>query len=1019
MLKIRIVHKGLLLVAVPLFFGSAFISLLFFGLQDLDRLVQREHRLKDAISCHMTALRCAAAANRLASSYNFSELKSGNPGNPGNPDNPGNPGKNRTTDIAQVREAIWQSRLAQVISDYRNEAAEFDEHIRLLLKDEPALLESALKSSSLKLVNESSTRYVADSPFLQELLQASQEQTKSATDAMNSLRTVLYGGMVAGVIVSILLVVYFCLNITNRLLIILQNTVCLSKGKKLSPPLKGDDEISELDQFLFKSATEIKELERFKQEMIGVVSHELKSPLSSIGGFLASLKEGVYGALPAKAQKKAERTYTTVKRLMGLVADLLYLDRLELEIKPQEIFVDELLAASVDSVKELSEQSGFVINVKSQGGKIFADRDRLVQVIVNLLSNAMKFSPAGAEISLVAIQHKDCFECRVSDKGDGISEEFQKQIFEPFNQVNAKDGKKGTGLGLTISRTIVEKQGGVIGVDSEPGKGSTFWFKIPSSESAALLTNNFPAASKNPILNRQELLKAPAELKPQSKPQRRKFSVLQQGFVIISVPLVFQLSFACLIHHSLNQIEEQIQREQNSKEILNTLNHGAELYYAAMFAFSNKNPESWKRCLDDKERVFAVLDKVEKLCSGDPEELKDSKESRARLKIFYASLQKLLLQMGSLNKAADSEQSRQAVNNLTSDPATVKEIYPLFEAQRAEERLMLRERAIGESLGAQRVQMMKNLEAALLWGFLLNFVLSVFLAAFIMRKLRIRLAHVMENTARLVSRKKLDPPISGGDEIAYLDRELYEAGNHLLELEKFKQELISIVSHELRTPLMSISASLQLFDQSNALGDFSDKGVQRLKIACEEADRLIRLINNLLDIEKMEAGKFILDCSEIEIAALLEMAVSSIVELAEAKGIRLHSYLESPGMKVYADRDRLCQVLINLVSNAIKFSPENESIELRVTEEKNGQDLLVFSVIDRGRGIPEDRQAKIFARFVQVEKSDATERGGSGLGLAISKAIIQQHGGSIGLESKIGQGSRFWFKLPMDRSCVS
>src|SRR5205807_1977923 len=160
-----------------------------------------------------------------------------------------------------------------------------------------------------------------------------------------------------------------------------------------------------------------------------------------------------------KAQNKAERTYKTVKRLMGLVADLLYLDRLELEMKPEEIAVDELIATSVDSVKELSEQFGIEIIAKSQGGKVFADRDRLVQVIVNLLSNAMKFSPKQGQVVIETAHREDWFECRVSDQGRGIPEEFRKQIFEPFQQVDAKDAttKKGTGLGLTISRSIIEK----------------------------------------------------------------------------------------------------------------------------------------------------------------------------------------------------------------------------------------------------------------------------------------------------------------------------------------------------------------------------------------------------------------------------------------------------------------------------------------------------------------------------------------------------------------------------------
>jgi signal transduction histidine kinase len=469
-----------------------------------------------------------------------------------------------------------------------------------------------------------------------------------------------------------------------------------------------------------------------------------------------------------------------------------------------------------------------------------------------------------------------------------------------------------------------------------------------------------------------------------------------------------------LILHLLNQISLQIKRENVSTEILNTLNKGAELYYAAMYAFSSKDPESWKRCLDDQKQVFGVLDKVESLCSGDRQELGESEESRRYLRVFYDSLQKLAFRSAKASGPAKQVLSGQE-QNFTTDPETVNGIYPLFEAQKAEEKLMLREREIGEILGSQRLQMIKDLEFTLKCGVLANFILSVCLAVFMMRNLRTRLKHVMENTARLVKREALDPPIRGGDEIAYLDKVFYDAGMHLLELEKFKQELISIVSHELRTPLMSISSSLQLFE-SDIFGSLTDKGVNRLKIASEEANRLIRLINNLLDIEKMDAGKFVFDCSEFDAAELVKSSIASVAQAAEAKEIALQQDIGDPAMRVHGDRDRLCQVLINLLSNAIKFSPEKEAITVKV-ERIEGNEFR-FSVIDRGRGIPEEKRLKIFDRFVQVEKADETVKGGSGLGLAISKAIVEQHGGSIGVDSEPGMGSTFWFKLPVDQHSI-
>src|SRR5262249_51516786 len=139
-------------------------------------------------------------------------------------------------------------------------------------------------------------------------------------------------------------------------------------------------------------------------------------------------------------------------------------------------------------------------------------------------------------------------------------------------------------------------------------------------------------------------------------------------------------------------------------------------------------------------------------------------------------------------------------------------------------------------------------------------------------------------------------------------------------------------------------------------------------------------------------------------------AIESVANLAEQKNITIEQYLHGSS-KILADKDRLCQVLINFLSNAIKYSPEQGTI--KVVVESIGDELIKFSVIDKGRGIPDEKLEKIFDRFVQVEESDATDKGGSGLGLAISKAIVEQHGGTIGVGSVMGRGSEFWFKLPL------
>jgi PAS domain S-box-containing protein len=226
------------------------------------------------------------------------------------------------------------------------------------------------------------------------------------------------------------------------------------------------------------------------------------------------------------------------------------------------------------------------------------------------------------------------------------------------------------------------------------------------------------------------------------------------------------------------------------------------------------------------------------------------------------------------------------------------------------------------------------------------------------------------------------------------------------EVDRLKDEFVSIVSHELRTPLTSIRGSLGLL-AAGKLGEVPEKGRRMLEIAVQNTDRLVRLINDILDIERIESGRVTMEIHATDAADLAHQAVDVMSAMAEKAGVRLYAWADRQPME--ADADRILQVLTNLLSNAIKFSPPGAEVTVNVTRE--GPDV-VFRVRDQGRGIPEDRLESIFERFQQVDSSDAREKGGTGLGLAICRSIVQQHGGRIWVESVPGEGSTFTFTLP-------
>jgi len=231
-------------------------------------------------------------------------------------------------------------------------------------------------------------------------------------------------------------------------------------------------------------------------------------------------------------------------------------------------------------------------------------------------------------------------------------------------------------------------------------------------------------------------------------------------------------------------------------------------------------------------------------------------------------------------------------------------------------------------------------------------------------------------------------------------------------LEKMKDEFISTVSHELRTPLTSLRASLGLIS-SGSLDKRPEKQKQMLEVAIGNCDRLVRLVNDILDFDRVEKGGMPLHREVMQAGDLLRRAAD--VENEAALKAQITFRFDAPAkVLVDVDQERILQVLSELVSNAIKFSPPQTIIKLAAQPTENDQVCIL--VEDQGRGIAEENLDMIFERFQQGDASDSRALGGTGLGLAICRRIVQQHGGQIWVESEPGKGSRFLFTVPVGKA---
>jgi len=248
---------------------------------------------------------------------------------------------------------------------------------------------------------------------------------------------------------------------------------------------------------------------------------------------------------------------------------------------------------------------------------------------------------------------------------------------------------------------------------------------------------------------------------------------------------------------------------------------------------------------------------------------------------------------------------------------------------------------------------------------------------------------------------------SGGSLLGHIV--LYRDVTHEVEVERAKSEFVSVASHELRTPMTSVKTSLSLL-LAGAAGPRDASARELLEIAVRNADRMIRLINDLLDLSRLEAGRMEFQLEPVPLADGVAAGLETVAAFAQEQGVTVATDPPAEPQVVLGVRDRLVQVIVNLVSNAIKFSPRGGRVTVRWWSE-NG--FAVTEVADQGPGIPADQLQAVFEPFRQLDSSTTREHGGAGLGLAISQGIVDALGGKLWAESVLGAGSRFFVRLPL------
>jgi signal transduction histidine kinase len=268
-------------------------------------------------------------------------------------------------------------------------------------------------------------------------------------------------------------------------------------------------------------------------------------------------------------------------------------------------------------------------------------------------------------------------------------------------------------------------------------------------------------------------------------------------------------------------------------------------------------------------------------------------------------------------------------------------------------------------------------------------------------ELVLRIQKVLDEKQRFVSLK------------GYITQ-LENANQKLKRVDEMKSEFVSVASHELRTPLATIKNAIQLVLRGKA-GEINDGQTNVLALAERNINRLTNILNDLLDLSKIESGKVGMKFEELDLRVPIDFVVSSLKPQADGKSIHLNIEVERDLPFVYGDREKVEQILTNLIGNAIKFTPEEGKVTISAKLSDRVKNGVAISVHDTGIGIPEDQLEKVFEKFHQVENPLHHSASGTGLGLAITKGLVEAHQGQIWVESEAGKGSMFTFTLPLSQ----
>jgi signal transduction histidine kinase len=745
----------------------------------------------------------------------------------------------------------------------------------------------------------------------------------------------------------------------------------VKEGKKPQSPLTGEDELSELDQAIATSAEKLFSLRNFKEDLIQAVSHDLRAPLTSIGGILTLARDGAYGEISDKAKRLLAQPVEQCKSLAALVNDVLDLERAKAG-KFNLHFEKYSLAELVELLQEKPQVRKNALDFSNDDLDLefYGDLEAAARVITSLViqeKSSITFSSDKHEQLAVTI-------APAVDKGSGYHQ----------------------GICVSLATALAELCGIAVGATTEQ---TTLIFPTSAAAISHLKT---PSTAD---------FAATTSAKPEFSVKRSR--IAEAGLALIIVPAIICCTMLWMLSQMIDRSQSEIQREYRSYQVLQCLNsiHAGHMYSGICTMMFNltKSAEFAERRVQYVNVTKASLSKLTSIFQQSSDQ-----DERDMLK----RLQKQMNDIEATEKGFLTSESHQLKDRFNALPAVEQglpeEMY-FYRTRlvREREKLLLDDRST-------ELRDRKKAISILLLGIVLVTVSTIFANRLLRKLLTLHLYNAIGNAKRLNSTEPLQIPAKGTDEIAVLDKYIYDSAIELRQLENQRLELLSLLREELKNPILETSTDIaKVLDITEQ--PLPEKAAGNIRNAVTELSRLGALVDDLTNIEMLDKNALQLNVSEFAVKEVFSATLNALQLLADLKSIKL--VVESSDLKAHGDRERVLQILVNLVSNAIKFSPNGSRVTLSASR---GDRAVKLSVADEGPGISEADQGKIFQKFEQATNkvSKADDSGsvhtgsttapiaGAGLGLHICKMLVEAHGGSISVDSVAGKGATFSVVLP-------